>query len=354
MWFIQRDLSTAKKIIIAACFAVLLAAVGCTIFLTKDYYSKTIKVVTSEGDVTFATADGVVKKCDSNGRINTGDCILTGEDGIASVALDNSKTITIENNSLVFFTKNGNSASADISNGGLFFENSSSLSVSESFVITCEMLELSAGAGSGYIHANDDGTVTLILTSGYARVYGTDPATGTVKELSVIPGQKITVSPANGIEYTAESISEYDLDPFLLNCLLDRWELRDAVCTATGWNNETLTGLADGSIYIRDEEEPDETEETEEADTTPAPSPTPRPTATPTPVPEVIPGEEPVIIPEQPVEPVQPAEPTPVPETESTEATEPAPTEATEAPAEQPQEQPQEQPVEQPAEQPAE
>ena len=329
--------STTKKILFGLTIVLLGAIIACVIYLTRDYYSKSMVVVTSTGTVTFADSTGHVKSYDNGKRLNTGDCILTGSDGTASIAIDNRKMVTIENDSLISITKNGSTAAVEIRSGGLFFENGASLPAGESFTITCGFLDINAGRSSGYVHLNGDGSVELILTSGNITATCKDPATGAVGELNVIAGQKITITGTNGIEALSEPLTEYDLSDFLLMCMLDRWELRDSICTATGWSNEILVGLGDGSIYIRETEE---TEETAETSSEATPSPTPRPTATPTPEPEVVPDAAPA----QPV--VNPVQPEPVVETTAaTEAPAPteattAPTEATEAPAEQPAEQP--------------
>lgn len=340
----RRRFSTTKTILFGLTIILLGAAIAGAIYLTRDYYARTMAVVTSTGTVTFSDSTGHVKSYDSGKRLNTGDCILTGSDGTASIAIDTRKTITIENSSLISITKNGSTASVEIRNGGLFFENSASLPAGESFTITCDCLSINAGRSSGYVHRNGDGSVELILTSGSITATCKDPSTGAVGELSVTAGQLITITSSNRVEAMAEPLTEYDLSDFLLNCMLDRWELRDSICTATGWDNEILVGLGDGTIYIRETEETEETEETASEAT---PSPTPRPTSTPTPEPEVVPDAAPA----QPV--VNPVQPEPVVETTAateapapTEATEAptgateAPTEATEAPAEQPAEQP--------------
>lgn len=253
--------STPKKILFGLTIVLLGAAVAAAVFLTRDYYSRTMTVVTTTGTVTYADSTGHVKSHGSGKRLCSGDCILTGTDGTTSIAIDNSKTVTIENDSLISITRDGSSASAEIRSGGLFFENSSSLPSGASFTITCGVLNINAGRSSGYVRLNGDGSVELILTSGNIAATCKDPSSGAVGELSVTAGQRITITGTSVIEAVTEPLTEYDLSDFLLGCMLDRWELRDSICTATGWDNDILVGLGDGSIYIR-ETEPAETSET--------------------------------------------------------------------------------------------
>ena len=338
---------------VIAIAALILAVIGIIIFLNRNYDSTTMRLIHTEGVIILEDSNGNAEFLDDNRIFESGMILRTGVDSIASVAVDNNKTVTLEPESAVQFIKTTDNTRINMVSGGIFFEMNR---FPQNTSININALSIHLGNSSGYIKIEDDGTASIIITSGTAH------AEDDLKQIDVSAGHKLTVQIAGGADYTLESIAAEDLPSFLLDNLLDRWELRDTICTQTGWNSETLFVLAGGVIERPQTEETEETEETE-ATPTPTPRPTPRPTSTPTPSPT--PTAAPVInydpAPEEPVAPEQTEAPAPeqteAPAPEQTEAPAPEQTEApvpeqTEAPAPEQTEAPQTEQTEAPAPQP--
>ncbi|GEM_PF-4589687 len=302
------------KLMVIAIAALILAVIGIIIFLNRNYDSTTMRLIRTEGVIILEDSNGNAKFLDDNRRFESGIILRTGVNSIASVAVDDSKTVTLEPESAVQFIKTTDNTRINMVSGGIFFEMNR---FPQNTSININALSIHLGNSSGYIKIEDDGTASIIITSGTAH------AEDDLKQIDVSAGHKLTVQIAGGADYTLESIAAEDLPSFLLDNLLDRWELRDTICTQTGWNSETLFVLAGGVIEEPQTEETEETEETEAA-----PTPTPRPTSTPTPSPT--PTTAPVIYYDPAPEETAAPEQTEAPAPEQTEA--PAP-EQTEAPA---------------------
>ncbi|MBO6009183.1 MAG: hypothetical protein J6P70_02495, partial [Ruminobacter sp.] len=101
-----KKLSKLTKIIIAAAaVAVIAAAVICIVIARSGYTATTMRLLRIEGVVNLEDSKGSVKPVSNNLRFQSGDALSTGADGLASVGLDNTKIITLQNESRAEFMK---------------------------------------------------------------------------------------------------------------------------------------------------------------------------------------------------------------------------------------------------------
>ena len=104
--------------------AVAVAAVGITIFLINRnmILATTMRLLKVEGTVNIEDASGTVKPVIDNIRFQSGDTLSTGADGLASIGLDDTKIVTLENDSRAEFYKNNKQLELQLTKGALFFE----------------------------------------------------------------------------------------------------------------------------------------------------------------------------------------------------------------------------------------
>jgi hypothetical protein len=333
-----KSLSQPKKILTVAVPVVVIAAVIVVIILMNSgIRSTSMRLLRMEGIVKLEDANGAEKSLIDNMRFASGDAISTGAASLASIALDDHKVVTLDENSRAQFIQDGNMMELNLTDGGVFFEVNKPLEEDETFDIVTSTMTVGIRGTSGYVHVDEQGIASLILTSGHVHITGKNPETGETKSLDVEPGQRVQIYLFNDrtvdtVDFYLEQITEEQLNQFIIDYLCENDAARITVCNATGWSEEIILEIGSYSITVTDETE--ETEETEETLTptpteapsgTPAatptetPTPTPRPngnapspTLTPTPTPAATNSPTPTLTP-TPTPTPAPVPPTPVP-----------------------------------------
>ncbi len=350
-----RKMTLGMKIIYSVVALGIVAAIVIAIVLSRNgYLANTMRLLRVEGTVNIENGEGGTKPVIDNIRFQSGDALNTGADGLASVGLDDSKIVTLQNDSRAEFTKSGKRLELKLTKGALFFNVTEKLSEDETFEIKTSTMTAGIRGTSGYVYYDDDGRDSLIITDGVVIVTAINPETGETKYAEVRGGQKITVylysdRTQDSVEFSITDVKENDLPEFPLQMISENEELINRVCEFTGWDKEALKAAASAALAAvtanpdvtatpvptsnatatpkptntatptpsstpSPTPEPEETEETEEteaeATSTPTPSPVPEATATPTqtPVPTAAPTDTPV--------PTSTSIPTPTPEPE--------------------------------------
>jgi len=360
-----RKMTLGMKIIYSVVALGIVAVIVIAIVMSRNgYLANTMRLLRVEGTVNIENGDGGTKPVIDNIRFQSGDALNTGADGLASVGLDDSKIVTLQNDSRAEFTKSGKRLELKLTKGALFFNVTEKLSEDETFEIKTSTMTAGIRGTSGYVYYDDDGRDSLIITDGVVIVTAINPETGETKYAEVRGGQKITVylysdRTQDSVEFSITDVKENDLPEFPLQMLAENDELMNRVCAFTGWDKATLTvfvntAISDGanttastgtptptpnanstatptpkpgstatptpSSTPSPTPEPEETEETKETDpdATSTPTPTPAPTATNSPVPTATPTTEPVATPTDKPKPSTNPEPSPNPEPEPT------------------------------------
>ena len=283
-----KGFSLKKKAIIAGIAALVIIIPIVIACISSNYTATTMRLLKVQGTVTLETSSGS-KPLKNNMRFQSGDALSTGEDGMASIGLDNDKIITMQPNSRAEFTKSRKKIEMNLTQGGVYFNVTKPLDADESFDIKTSTMVVGIRGTSGYVYVDRNGNPTIFTTDGHVHVTGVNPATGETKETDCYAGQSVSVFILNGtgdtVVFSLDNLTENDIPEFVLNIIANNALLLEKVCADTGWDPELIKSLASGTP----EDIPEETEETK---ATPTPTPTPKPTATGTPTPTPVEDED--------------------------------------------------------------
>ena len=344
-----KGLSLKTKIIIGSVFVVLVVAIVIAVVLLNRsaITANTMRLLRCEGTVSIEDSKGQEKPVLDNIRFQSGDALNTGFDGIASVGLDDTKIVTLQNDSRAEFLKSGKKLELKLTKGGLYFEVTEKLNDDESFEIKTSTMTVGIRGTSGYVFCDEDGRPAVIITDGKVHIVAKNPDTGEVKETDCEAGHKVKVytysdRTENTVTFEEEEVEVDDLNSFMLSILADDEELLEKVCADTGWSKEEILALAanpykdidptepEGSSSEESsepsKEDPPSSDSSEEDPSDPSdpedpedPTPTPKPKKTPTPAPTLSPTPSP--------------EPTPDPTPDPTKASSSEPTQTDPPPA---------------------
>ena len=297
LWGRFTDLSTLwKSVIIGGAAVLIIGIIVLIIFLNSGITASTMRLLKIEGNVTLQDVNGDDKSLVDNMRFTSGDVLNTGAQSLASIALDDSKTVTLEENSRATFNQSRNMLQIDLQSGGLFFDVNKPLEDDETFDIVTSTMTVGIRGTSGYVFVDNQGLTSIILTTGTVHVVGINPTTGETKQTTVSSGHRATVYLFNNrsvgsVDFViSDDLSEDDLPLFVIERLIENRTLLLTACTLNGWDANRLYEIAGVDAPDLTEAEESEVEEILETYTedigTPTPTPTAQNTNTPTPEPE--------------------------------------------------------------------
>ena len=311
-----RKMTLGMKIIYSVVALGIVAAIVIAIVMSRNgYLANTMRLLRVEGTVNIENGNGGTKPVMDNIRFQSGDALNTGADGLASVGLDDSKIVTLQNDSRAEFSKSGKHLELKLTKGALFFNVTEKLNDDETFEIKTSTMTAGIRGTSGYVYYDNEGRDSLVITDGVVIVTAINPDTGETKYAEVRGGQSITVylysdRTQDSVEFSISDVSENDLPEFPLQMLAENDEHMNRVCAFTGWDKATLTVLVNTAI----------SDVANAPETSGTPTPTPNATATPTPKPGSTATPTPSLT------------PTPTPEPDETEETEETEADATSTP----------------------
>lgn len=308
---------TTKIIIVAGALAVIVAAVLCIVLAGKGYTATTMRLLRIEGVVNLEDSKGSVKPVSNNLRFQSGDALSTGADGLASVGLDNTKIITLQNESRAEFMKKNKQLELKLTKGAVFFNVTEKLKSDEKFEIKTSTMTAGIRGTSGMVYYDAaDGREALIITDGKVEVSATNPETGETKTAMVESGQEIKVylyfdRKEDSVAFSLNTVTEEQLPKFAANRIAEDKALSKRVCDANDWKGEAVnkkaaapeteattaatttaaptteatTTTAEATTTTTTEATTTTTETTESTTVKPTSTPTPKPKATSTPKP---------------------------------------------------------------------
>ena len=311
-----KSLPKAKKIAFAGIGAVLIVGIIVAVILisNKGYTATTMRLLRVEGTVNIEDSKGGTKPVLDKIRFQSGDALNTGNDGLASVGLDDTKIVTLQSDSRVEFQKQNKKLELKLTKGALFFEVMEHLKDDETYEIHTSNMTVGIRGTSGYVYYDEsDKRESLVVTDGVVEVSATNPKTGETKTARVEGGKQIKVylysdRTEDTVEFELNEVSEESVPEFALQRLAENEELLDRVCEYTGWDKDKLIEVLADAIAEETAETSESTEEPTPTPTpdpedegtptdTPAPTITPPPTATPTATPTARPSGAPTITP---------------------------------------------------------
>lgn len=304
-----KSLSKKANIAIGVIAVVVIAAVaaGIIVFARSSYLANTMRLLRIEGTVNIEDSKGGSKPVSDYVRFKSGDALNTGNDGLASVGLDNAKVVTLQNDSRAEFLKKGKKLELRLTKGSLFFNVMEKLKDDETFEIKTSTMTAGIRGTSGFVYYDpkDAGRETLAVTDGVVEVTATNKDTGETKSTKVTGGQRVKVylysdRTVDSVMFKLDEITESDLAGFGLAGLADDDELMDRVSDFNKWNKDKLKQALRGTANtekpttatttskpteaLKPTEAPEPTEISESAETA-APTSTTAPKATATPKP---------------------------------------------------------------------
>lgn len=293
LWGRFTDLSTLwKSVIIGGAAVLIIGIIVLIIFLNSGITASTMRLLKIEGNVTLQDVNGNDKSLVDNMRFTSGDVLNTGAQSLASIALDDSKTVTLEENSRATFNQSRNMLQIDLQSGGLFFDVNKPLEDDETFDIVTSTMTVGIRGTSGYVFVDNQGLTSIILTTGTVHVVGINPTTGETKQTTVSSGHRATVYLFNNrsvgsVDFViSDDLTEDDLPLFVIERLIENRTLLLTACTLNGWDANRLYGIAGVDAPDLTEAEESEVEEILETYTEDIGTPTAQNTNTPTPAQE--------------------------------------------------------------------
>ena len=313
-----KSLSKKANIAVGVVAAVVVAALaaGIIVFARSSYLANTMRLLRIEGTVNIEDSNGGSKPVTDYVRFKSGDALNTGNDGLASVGLDNAKVVTLQNDSRAEFSKKGKKLELRLTKGSLFFNVMEKLKDDETFEIKTSTMTAGIRGTSGLVYYDpaDAGRETLAVTDGVVEVTATNKDTGETKSTKVSGGQRVKVylysdRTVDSIVFKLDEITEDDLAGFGLAGLADDDALMDRVSDYNKWNKDKLkqalrsgansekpvteatTTASKPTETSKPTEAPEPTEISESAETC-APTSTTKPKATATPKPTAKPTKK--------------------------------------------------------------
>ena len=310
---LPKNLTFGMKLLYGILAVSVIVVIVCVIIFSRNtYLAKSMKLVRAEGTVKIEQEGGKLRQIKKNARFQSGEALVTYAGSLASVNLDDTKIITLQENSRAEFTKMNKQLALKLTQGALFFEVTQKLNADEIFEIKTSTITAGIKGTSGYFYTDEEGRETLTVTDGKVIISAVNPETGERKYAEVSGGQKLVVnlySESNKehdtIELEVTDLVEEDLEDFALKMLGENERLLDRVCVYTGWdraklreliNKIVISNLSIGDTTPSSEESsepetsPEETQTQGATDNTPTPAPTDKETekkdATPTPKPK--------------------------------------------------------------------
>ena len=150
--------------------------------------ANTMRLIRKEGFV-FLEENNELKTVTNNMRFQSGDVLTTGKQSLASISLDDTKIITMEEESTVDFTKSGKQLELKLRSGKIYFEVNKPLEDDESMYIKTSNVIVGVRGTAGWVFYDREGHQCVLLTSGKVTISATNPWTGETKSTTVEAGQ---------------------------------------------------------------------------------------------------------------------------------------------------------------------
>ncbi len=305
----SKNNSKTKIVVISViALAVVAAAVVCIVMARSKYLATTMRLLKVEGTVNIEDSKGGTKPVVDNMRFQSGDALNTGADGLASVGLDDTKIVTLDNDSRAEFIKNRKQLELKLTKGALFVNVSQKLNADEKFEIKTS--SMTAGIRGTtvvvYYDPKDNMRETLALLEGALKVSATNSVTNETKSIDLTAGQQIKVylypdRTTDSVEFFVTEITESDLTNFTYQCLeADMSVVEKILGQNSSWNKDKLNQFlrdlehAGTDLDKQPDEQPPKTNDTEPPKTVDPDNKPSEDPKTEEPEPEPVPEKKPV------------------------------------------------------------
>jgi hypothetical protein len=246
-----------KKIPIIATVTALLiiCAVLVVFFLQKNRIkATTMRLLRIVGEVNL-TEKGKDKTAMTDIRLGDGNVLSTGTQSLVSVGLDDTKIVSLEENSRCEFHQKGKKTELMLTDGSLFFDVRKALEENESLDIKSSTMVVGIRGTSGYVW-NDKakGTQHIIITDGHVIIKATNPKTGETIEQELSGSYMLTAYLYDDGDFNYFEIKEITVEDFrdelkaeIINC---PQETKDRIIAVWGTKINDFKNQIDPDFYI--------------------------------------------------------------------------------------------------------
>ena len=246
-----------KKIPIIATVAALLiiCAVLVVFFIQKNkIQATTMRLLRIVGEVNL-TEKGKDKTAMTDIRLGDGNVLSTGIQSLVSVGLDDTKIVSLEENSRCEFHQKGKKTELMLTDGSLFFDVRKALEENESLDIKSSTMVVGIRGTSGYVW-NDKakGTQHIIITDGHVIIKATNPKTGETTEQELSGSYMLTAYLYDDGDFNYFEIKEITVEDFrdelkaeIINC---PQETKDRIIAVWGTKINDFKNQIDPDFYI--------------------------------------------------------------------------------------------------------
>ena len=181
-----------------------LALILCPAALAQSYTAGAMRLLHCEGTVEILDAAGSPRFIMENARFDSGETLVTGEDGVAAVGLDADRIVSLDSNSRVIFEKQGGAMKLTLAEGALLLDVQKKLDPNETLDIQTSTMTVGIRGTIVYLKeeagAADDGVrSTLGVVEGTAELTYLNP-NGVRQTVPVSAGEVATLTGVSAAE----------------------------------------------------------------------------------------------------------------------------------------------------------
>ncbi len=165
--------------------------------------ASTMRLARAEGGVFLKDESGTELSYRENMRLYSGNTVATEADSRAGISLDETKIVTLDEQSFASLHQNGKKLRVKLENGAMYFSVSKPLASDEQFDIETSTMVLGIRGTSGYVEALSPTSSLVILTSGHAVITAVSG-----EEQEINPGQCVVIRlTSSGAEFIVCAVS---------------------------------------------------------------------------------------------------------------------------------------------------
>ena len=263
----KKGFALGKKqiiIIAAAVAAVVIGVVLFFIFRNESLRATTMKLLRMEGTVTLEE-DGKAKTVKENLRLKSGDAVFTDVSSLVSVGLDETKIVTLDEESRAEFEKAGKDLELKLTRGKLFFNVMEKLDADASFSIRSSDMVVGIRGTSGVYTIDEYGRPALYLTDGEVEITAQNPVTKETKTIKISAGTRVSVyfysdrPIGQTVEFYEVEMTPDMIPGFAVDQICNDEELLKRVTESTGWTITEVKEIGEqvkAGEYVPKESEP--------------------------------------------------------------------------------------------------
>ena len=150
--------------------------------------ASTMRLARTEGSVSLKDEAGTELSFRENMRLYSGNTVETEADSRAGISLDETKSITLDEDSFVKLYQDGKKLRINLENGAMYFSVYQPLTIDEQFEIETSTMVLGIRGTSGYVETISQTVSKVILTSGHVVIKA---ASG--EEYELYPGKCVII-----------------------------------------------------------------------------------------------------------------------------------------------------------------